>query len=197
MLGTIFGVALITSAQASDDLLFIGPDSYSGTIKNVSLYVDDQVDGNCWTNVDSIRQNARLKLEQSNIRVYNEPMAGFYPFNATMIITGVGYRVSGICAGAITVKVTTTVASTSFNKNIFMSLDGDLLNKTLIATSSNNLNQSFSETSDAAVAEFSSNVISGRRNNAVQKLINDNISIYKKEPMTMKELNELVEKSST
>ena len=81
--GVFFFVALGSLVVHADDQSMnsiIEVEESLGLIRSVYLVVDDQVDDKCWTNSDQIKQKTRLTLEQSGIRVYEEPLFIISPF---------------------------------------------------------------------------------------------------------------------
>ncbi len=163
-----------------------------GLIRNVYLAIDDQVEGNCWTNIDQVKQKARLTLEQSGISVYDEPLLIISPFSTNIVITGLGLRSdSGTCFGNIRVENYREMF-TDFG-DVTIKYFGSNFGRSSVALSSSSLNSSFLSAVDTFISQFSSGVIAGRRNSYVSQILENKKD---SKPVTMREFVEMLKKAS-
>lgn len=170
----------------------IKADESLGFIKNAYLTVENQVGGLCWTNVDQVKQRAKLTLERIGISVYEEPLFITSPFSTNIVITGLGLRSGdGVCFGNIEIR--------SF-REIFYDFGGASIKyhgsnyvRNSVALSGSNLNASFLSAVDTFISEFSADVFVARKNENVA-------NILKKEddtnPITMRWIDELFKPAS-
>ncbi|MBA2492750.1 MAG: hypothetical protein H0V34_14000 [Gammaproteobacteria bacterium] len=159
-----------------------------GLVHFVELQIDDQVDGNCWTNADAVVQGARLTFEQSGIGVFMEPLVA-HPLHAPLVtITGLGGRTkAGVCFGDIAVEVQSNVMATYGQYGEFkIFMDALTYSNRSVAIASDNLNESFSETVASSVNEFAANVLADRRDATVSRLL-DTVPYVDEPPSTWKE----------
>ncbi len=163
-----------------------------GLIRNVYLVIDDQVEGKCWTNIEQVKQKARLTLEQSGISVYDEPLFIISPFSTNIVITGLGLRTdSGTCFGSISVRNYREIF-TDFG-DVTIKYSGSNFYRSSVSLSGSNLNSSFLTAVDTFIAQFSSDVISGRRNPHVSEILKKQET---SKPVTMREYVEMFKKAS-
>lgn len=167
-LALVAGLATTPVLSTAADVKSLSIHQSRGLIKQVRLVVKDNVTGNCWTNVNHVKQNSRWKLEQSHIAVEDPIDPDSQPTNALMYVYGVGRRVRGNCFGSIDVELTR--------------LDGARYSDTRIITEvrlfrcgsfawGSSLNDSIAATVDECVAEFAGDVLEYRRDPAVQTLL--------------------------
>lgn len=190
----LFGVLGPLFVHADDQSMksIIEVEESLGLIRNVHLVVDDQVDDKCWTNSDQIKQKARLTLEQSGIRVYEEPLFIISPFSSNIVISGLGQRTeSGICFGKIEVDSYREVF-TDFS-DVSIKYYGSNFSRSSVAINSRNLDASFLSSVDTFISQFSSDVFAGRRNEHVGNILNERGDT---KPVTMSEFIKMFEEAS-
>ena len=99
---------LATQSSAQEDVFptYLPWGSIAGLTQSIKLHLNDDVEGNCWTNPNSIRSSAFLMFEQNNIFVpdYEPAFIGFNTPQAT--ISAFGFRTgNGLCAVTATFTV--------------------------------------------------------------------------------------------
>jgi len=193
--GVFFFVALGSLVVHADDQSMnsiIEVEESLGLIRSVYLVVDDQVDDKCWTNSDQIKQKTRLTLEQSGIRVYEEPLFIISPFSSNIVISGLGQRTeSGICFGNIEVNSYREIFTDFSNTSI--KYYGSNFSRSSVAISSRNLDVSFLSSVDTFISQFSSDVFAGRRNEQVGKVLKKSGDTT---PVTMSEFTKIFEEAN-
>ena len=159
-----------------------------GLIKNVHLVINDQVEGMCWTNINQVKQNARLTLEQSGISVYDEPLMIISPLSTNLIIAGHGRRsYDNGCYGNIELS-SYRIVDIAFG-NISVERIGINFKRSMIVSSEKNLNDLFVSSVDTLVSMFCSDVIAGRRNPIVSEILKNTKNIT---PTTKREFGKMV-----
>jgi hypothetical protein len=141
----------------------------------VNIEIDDQFDGNCWTNKEVIKSRMRLTFEQSNISVFDEAHFVATAHFPTIVITGLGTRnKAGTCLGAGKVSAQIDAAenfgsdtighfSVQYRRTVMHELTG-------VFTNGQNLDAEMSEVAEKFAADFAANVIAGRRSTKVKAL---------------------------
>ncbi|QNI03060.1 hypothetical protein HXW73_09015 [Halomonas sp. SH5A2] len=168
---TIAALVLPSFAFAQTSPKYLFPDDALGLVHNAYIEVIDDVTGGCWTNSNSIKQKARLTLEQSGISVYDEPLATRFPISANVLITAHGKRSSSsTCFGTIEVKVADTASR--FLGDIALVGDVHYFESGYIAIGPS-LNNQFLEAAESSVNELAADILSGRRNETVEALIDE------------------------
>lgn len=91
-------LAQVTSTVSGTDTI--------GVVRSVELQIDDQVEGECWTNSSAIAARVRAELEKFGIAVYQEPLALRTVFAPLLQINGLGYRTgSGVCVASTSMEI--------------------------------------------------------------------------------------------
>ncbi|MCE3025712.1 hypothetical protein [Salinicola sp. DM10] len=150
-------------ALAQDIERFIPAEKALGLIQSAEIYVEDDVDGNCWTNKSEIQKKARLTLESNGIPVFQEPMNGIFPTVARVVIRGVAYKLEGpnACIGSI--GVTISDAGARYVGKTVLVGDTFYYRVQKIFSSGSTLNNQFSEYADGAISDIAAGIISARR----------------------------------
>lgn len=187
LMTTVASAPLPASAQAPD---FFSESDSLGLIKNLYLSSVDGVSGNCWTNIEAVEQSARLKLEQSGVNVYLEPLSEDGIFTRGLKIVANGYRTdNGLCVGSIGFVVT----GTAFREIKGVVVAGPMISfESSYNASGPSLNSTFKDAEDAAVSELASNILSGRRKEAVKRAIETNKNIYDHAPETIEQMKDRI-----
>ena len=190
----VFAVLVSTAAYAEDNQSsgkYVEVKESLGLIRNVYLVIDDQVEGKCWTNLEQVKQKARLTLEQSGISVYDEPLFIISPFSTNIVIAGLGLRSdAGICFGSIEVRSFREIF-TDFG-DVSIKYSGINFSRGSAALSGGNLNSSFLSSVDTFISQLSSDVFAGRRNPHVSEILKKRKN---SKPVTMREFVEIFKKA--
>jgi len=160
-----------TNQDQSTDL--ISGDESLGLIHFIEIHVDDQVSGGCWTNVNQIRKNVRLKLEQSGIETAKK-LLWEGPYGATLIIDVIGYRTekTNVCVGYLNVSLVNYRAESFGYYGEYEIYRRYLLyQKAGIMTSGDNLNTMIKKDVDGYVSELAAKIIRNRGNEPIKKIL--------------------------
>lgn len=162
-------LAAQSSAQEDAFPTYLPWGSVAGLTQNIKLHLNDDVDGNCWTNASSIRSSAFLMFEQNDIFVpdYEPAFIGFNTPQAT--ISAFGFRTgNGLCA------VTATFTVQYRSSEVLGGADGkerfsfpttvNVFENAAIFTNSSNVNEQLTDFFQGQVSEFIARSISSRRN---------------------------------
>ncbi|MDZ7810959.1 MAG: hypothetical protein U5L11_13930 [Arhodomonas sp.] len=156
-----------------------------GLIENVQLYVNDEVTGNSRTNAAAVKQK-RLTLEQSGIRVYEEPLVMIAPFTTRMILSGLGMRTNeGFCIGTFGVQVQRRMRMEYEGAKEPVAIVGmaTLYERRMIAVSGDSLNGQFASHGDEAVTELAADILSSRRVDSVKRFREEHAVSIEEEPL--------------
>ena len=158
-----------------------------GLIQVVELAMEDQVEGGCWTNVERVKQRARLALEQSGIKVYTEPLFHVAPFTTRLSVSALGKRGGGVCFGDVVVRA----SGRSFlrwgeNEEFAIETMSVNFSKRAIFVNPRSLDGQILEAVDTFVSEFAADVIANRRHGTVAKLLKE-YPHSGDDPITMKQ----------
>lgn len=171
-------------AQPANELIF--SKEALGLVHNASIEVVDEVKGGCWTNAEAIKQKARLTLEQSGISVYLEPLADRFPHVAAIYITGFGERsTSSLCFGSVQVTVSDTAAR--FIDDSALIATAVYYEDTSVAIGPD-LNRQFAEAVEQSINTLAANILSGRRDPAVEQLLEQHSEALASKPETYAEM---------
>ncbi|MFC4353034.1 hypothetical protein ACFOW6_15905 [Fodinicurvata halophila] len=201
MMTAVLSTALILNArealgQESESTYptYISLEESLGLIQNVHLEVVDDVEGGCWTNVETVRQKARLAFEQSDIRVYQEPLASTSLFTPKFLINTVGWRTErGTCVGTMNVRSISRVYTELGKQEEFnVGVNSISFEYQATMTSIDNLNTTILDSTEQATSKFIADIISNSRNKNVSQLLNSFEGIEDAEPLTMKEYKKLI-----
>lgn len=150
----------------------IGVHESLGLIRNIGLIIDDQVTGKCWTNVNQIKQKTKVALEQSGIRVYGEELASISPFSTNLKINGLGGRSSAeSCFGSMTIY---TLKALEHDWKVQIEYAASNFTRSAVIKGYRSLNNQFMSYSEEVVSEFIADIIKGRRDPIVAKLLSEN-----------------------
>lgn len=168
-----------------------------GLIKNVSLMIEDEISGQCWTNSDKIRQQSKLILEQSELKVYEEPLFIISPFSVNLVISALGERSGeGRCFGSFRIE-SFRQTLTHYN-GVKIQYRAANFTQNMVASGSGrgNLNDHFLEAADNFVSMFSSQVTAARKLPLVSDVIEQDKTTYNDaNVITMREFVELISRT--
>lgn len=179
-----------TASEPPTTLLF--PEAALGLISYVEILFDDQVKGQCWTNVPIVRTNTTLEFERNDVQVLDYSSLFNGPMNPMVTILAIGGRVQGgFCTGTITFDVEYYTnhhfyehsASAGFSFHSKVSMVSDFL----LATSPGNLNSYFSDFVEEKTAELLTSIIRGRRRDGVKAYRATNAHLFEK-PVSIDEV---------
>ena len=168
MLLFLIMAANLSHAEDNQSYVVLEKQETLGLIKNVYLTVNDMGKNNCWTNAEKIRQNTRLKLEQSGISVIKNPLGSEINHSSVnLLIAGMAIRTeNGVCVGSLTVD--SYKKSYERYDNLFLEYQSSNFHMSSLAYSSSNLNNQFEDYSDQFVSQFAADILSYRRNSVVK-----------------------------
>ena len=150
----------------------IGVQESLGLIRNIGLIIDDQVTGKCWTNINQIKQKTKLALEQSGIRVYGEALASISPFSINLKFDGLGGRTSAeSCLGSMTIY---TLKVLEHDWKVQIQYKASNFTRSAVIKGYKNLNNQFMSYSQEVVSELIADIITGRGDPVVAKLLSEN-----------------------
>ena len=183
MLMTILFSQAGLSQEAVMPRVFLSDESL-GLLYNVSLSVNDDITGGCWTNAEAIKQKTRLTLEQSGISVHLQPMASRYPYNADLRISAFGRRGAAGCFGYIEVAIVDVGVRVIGNAD----LAGGLVyfSDSAVATGGS-LDDQFASFVEGTTNELAATILSSRRHEKVAPLLELYGEQLKARPMTWDE----------
>tara|TARA_R110002049_G_scaffold79344_3_gene202125 strand:- start:1717 stop:2316 length:600 start_codon:yes stop_codon:yes gene_type:complete len=193
MKNTFLLLVLLTSfcaaSQEKEKPIYLSKDQSLGLINAINMQVVNTTTDQCLTNIERVKQELRLKLEQSDVKVYDEPLGG----NASavdLVISANGWKPNNYgCVGNFSLNVY-YFGYHAFNES-FIRKQTTLLLKSSLATSSTDLNAMFSDFAIENIAKLSADIISARRDTDVVKFFEGNPQL--KEVRTVKEIQVLVE----
>lgn len=187
----LFLLLAASNAYAQDFTEYLYGEEALGLVHNASIEVIDNVTGNCWTNSNAIKQKARLTLEQSGIAAYLEPLAESFPYAASVYISAFGKRSPGsLCYGAIEVSISDT-ASRYLGDTPLPS--GVVYFEDRSVAIGPDLNEPFSEAVEASIDTLAGTILSNRRGELVEALIDEHGDELKAKPETSAEMRERLE----
>lgn len=185
-----------TLVKSQENYVWLSVQESFGLISHARVIVNDQIDGNCWTNFSSIASKAKLEFERSNVKIYDYEPASRSIFNPDIYLHGLGYRTeSGLCVGAAKINVifnpNTNASIADTDISYTFSIVGESYESWLIASSLGNLNQQFENFFEGEVAEIASKIISQRRVSNV-KFILDRLPTPRQDPMSQQAWNDII-----
>lgn len=188
----LIAIAFFAAIPTASNAESIWSDESLGLIKHVSINIQDDVTGGCWTNMNSIKQSARLKLEQSGVNVYSEQLPGDTPFAYNIDIYGSGMRRdSSTCVGSFAIRIS-SLGYVEFDSEL------EIAGSTLIFDAGAvgygpTLNKNFKEIADSQITQLSAEIISQRRNPTIAAAIKRHQDAYNGRPETAAEQAQRIE----
>ncbi|WP_154724481.1 hypothetical protein [Thiothrix nivea] len=132
--------------------------------------MDDKVSGGCWGNAQQVREQVKQSLEQSGLRVYDEPLLITSPLSSNLLITAQGSRGrQGICFGDIRVESYRSVLSNF--EGVKVQHQAYNFSRSTIANSRKNLDAAFLEAAEEHTAAFAAEIAEGREDPAVKAVL--------------------------
>lgn len=190
MLATILFSQVSLSQEATIPRVTLFDESL-GLLHNVSLSVNDNITGGCWTNAEAIKQKTRLTLEQSGISVHLQPMASRYPYNGDLQISAFGGRsAAGRCLGHIEIAIVDIGIRTMANADLV----GEIVyfSDSAIAAGED-LNDQFASHVEKATNELAATILSSRRHEKVAPLLELHEKQLKAQLMTWDDYNRSID----
>ncbi|MFA8442250.1 hypothetical protein [Yoonia sp.] len=190
---------LATQSSAQDDVFptYMPWGSVVGLTQNIKLHLNDDVDGNCWTNPNSVRSSAFLMFEQNDIFVpdYEPAFISYATPQAT--ISAFGFRTNnGLCAVSANFVVqygSSEVLGGADGKARFsFPTTVNIFENTAIFVNSSNVNEQLADYFEGQVSEFIARSISSRRTDEFDKYF----ELYPRSnerPMSMEEWEAMIE----
>lgn len=166
------GFSLQAQAKNNNDheSKFITTSQSLGLIKNVFLLVDDKVSGGCWGNAQQVREQVKQSLEQSGLRVYDEPLLITSPLSSNLLITAQGSRgKQGICFGDIRVESYRSVLSNF--EGVKVQHQAYNFSRSSMANSRKNLDTEFLDAVEGFMAVFEAEIEASRKDPAVKAIL--------------------------
>jgi hypothetical protein len=169
-----------------------------GLIRHTVLHVGDNVEGNCWTNSDSIRAKVYLIFEKAGILVIDYEPA-FYNFMTVRTrLEAFGFRTStGTCAVSaafnVQAPVHPTIGGYQGKPEFLTGYTAELFDRQSIFTSGTKVNAQLSDYFEGMASEFAAKIIASKRSRNIEKYF----STYPPSdemPMSDKEFDEYIEK---
>lgn len=167
-----------------------------GVVRSIELALDDQVDGECWTNVTAVAARVRSELEQFGIAVYQERLAFRSAFAPLLQITGLGYRTSGgLCVVSASIEVfywgNTRLGDLTYNGRSFEFENPILLWGTnSVFSSGSNVDDQMLSQAQEWVDTLIADIAKARRTDGVRSVLE---TWPNPKAMTVEEFNEFVE----
>lgn len=187
---------LTPSLAQSDNETFLTREQSLGLISHLYIYIDDQVEGGCWTNSSAIEASLRLKFEREDIPVLREPPAFFSPTTMQVIISAIGLRSrSGLCATHASFEVGRPISyywgGADGRKKYWFSGYISAFQRTAIFVSGDTNNEQISELMNEATDNPLADILSMRRSDATQTFF-QNYPDMRDTPMTKEEFEKLI-----
>lgn len=166
-----------TTALARVTSTVSGPETI-GVVRSVELLVDDQIDGECWTNSSAIAARVRAELEKFGIAVYQEPLALRTVFAPLLQINGLGYRGgNGVCVASASMEVvywgTTRLGNLGYTGRAFEFENPVLLwSANSVFSNSGRVDDQFMRQAQEWVDTLIGDIASARRSEEVKSVLN-------------------------
>lgn len=163
----------------------ISPEQSLGLLKYTHIELVDDTKGDCWTNLNTVREDTTLALEQSDIGVSSEELFTFPVDVFSIKITVLGNRIpNGVCIGAVTFKVQTRGYLELGDTDISVDLTTSVMTQLSVAINPDNLNDSISRMVKNSVTNLTTTVLANRRDPTVAEI--DSV-VEKVDPITQKD----------
>ena len=165
----IAALAQVTTTVSGTDTI--------GVVRSVELVIDDQIDGECWTNTTAIGARVRAELEKFGIAVYQEPLALRTVFSPLLQISGLGYRTgSGVCVTSASMEVlywgTTRIGDLGYTGRAFKLENPVLLwSATSVFSNSTRVDDQFLSQAQEWVDTLVGDIASARRSDGVRAVL--------------------------
>lgn len=181
------------AAIADNESFYLTQEESVGLVQAVYLNASLTGDEKCWTNKGQVIQKNRLMLEQSEIKVYDEPLSQSpKAINVLISIAAIESTNPKGCSGVVTIEATYNEDVVYYKSRISSLVY--LVNRTSIFLSSTKLNQQVLEFTEEVISGFAANVISQRRKPNVEAVIK--ASSFLDPILTNREIAELLLKKN-
>lgn len=183
-------------AQTENNPIHLSGEDASGLVRYTRLFTTDEVDGDCWTNSNSVESKIRLLFEQNDVQVLDYTPAFLNAVTVSTNASAFGFRAnSGLCVVSARLQVQTYVYPTyggyEGGQEYSTEYQAILHHQASVFSSGSNVNAQLTDFFEGAAASFMADVLSARRSGKVRGYF-DTYPAALNEPMSLEKWNELV-----